>query len=69
MVLSLALWSVPIALAIPLKPDITVTADVSDTAHKLIRVKEVLAVTPGPITLLFPQWIQGHHAPTGTSRK
>lgn len=58
-------WAATIARAAAATSDITVTVDLSDTTHHLIEVEETLAMAPGPLTLLFPQWIQGHHAPVG----
>ncbi len=61
-----SLWAAPTAhAAAPATSDIAVTVNLSDTTHHLIEVEETLAVVPGPLTLLFPQWIQGHHAPVG----
>ena len=42
---------------------LTVTAD--DTARRIQHVQQSIPVTPGPLTLHYPQWIPGHHAPTG----
>lgn len=39
--------------------------DVSDIDRNIQRVEQSLAVQPGPLTLLYPQWIPGNHAPTG----
>lgn len=39
--------------------------DVSDTAHRLFRVQQVVPVQPGPLSLLYPEWLPGNHAPRG----
>jgi predicted metalloprotease with PDZ domain len=39
--------------------------DATDLAHRIFRVHEVVPAVPGPLTLLYPQWIPGHHSPTG----
>jgi len=39
--------------------------DATDAPRRLIHVKLVLPVSPGPLTLLYPQWIPGEHGPTG----
>ncbi|MEJ7747085.1 MAG: M61 family peptidase, partial [Luteimonas sp.] len=31
----------------------------------IIKVKQTLPVQTGPLTLLFPQWLPGNHAPSG----
>lgn len=45
--------------------DLSVRLDATDVARKRIHTDLVLAVTPGPLTLVFPKWIPGEHAPTG----
>lgn len=44
---------------------IRLTVDATDTAHRIFRVKEEIPVTPGKLTLLYPQWLPGHHSPRG----
>lgn len=44
---------------------IELRVDVSDIDRNIQRVEQHIAVEPGPLTLLYPQWIPGHHAPTG----
>ncbi|MDP3858790.1 MAG: hypothetical protein Q8Q73_13615 [Stagnimonas sp.] len=39
--------------------------DVSDTPHRLFRVQETIPVQPGPLSLLYPEWLPGNHAPRG----
>lgn len=39
--------------------------DASDVQRRLQRVQQTLPVQPGTLTLWYPQWIPGHHAPTG----
>ena len=39
--------------------------DATQAARKIFYADEVIPVTPGPITLVFPKWIPGEHAPTG----
>lgn len=44
--------------------------DVSDTARRIYRVRETIPVAaPGRLTLLYPQWLPGNHAPTGQLEK
>lgn len=45
---------------------ITLNVDVSDVARGIFRVREAIPVSgPGPITLFYPQWLPGNHAPRG----
>ena len=47
------------------KPIETITADLSDAPRKLFHADMDFPVSPGPITLISPQWIPGHHMPSG----
>ena len=44
---------------------ISVTVDTTRTQQKLLRAHEVIPVKPGPLTLYYPKWIPGAHAPSG----
>jgi len=44
---------------------ITVALDVRETPRKLLHVRETLTVTPGALTLVYPKWLPGEHAPDG----
>ncbi len=44
---------------------IQVSVDARDAPRKLIHVQLTIPATPGPLTLLYPQWIPGEHGPTG----
>ncbi len=44
---------------------ITLNVDASDIALKIIRVHEEIPVQPGALTLYYPKWIPGEHAPDG----
>jgi predicted metalloprotease with PDZ domain len=50
----------PIAAA-----DMTVRADLTDAPRGLIRATLSIPAKPGPLTLVYPQWIPGDHGPTG----
>ncbi|MFO1409135.1 MAG: hypothetical protein U1F06_01975 [Steroidobacteraceae bacterium] len=41
------------------------SVDATDIEHRLFRVRERLPVQPGALTLLYPKWLPGNHAPTG----
>ena len=45
---------------------IQLTADATDLPHALVSVHETIPVArPGPMVLLYPEWIPGNHSPTG----
>ncbi|MDP9114557.1 MAG: M61 family peptidase [Acidobacteriota bacterium] len=44
---------------------IQVIVDARDAPRKLIHVHLTIPASPGPVTLLYPQWIPGEHGPTG----
>ncbi len=52
----------PAALA---SPTISITVDATRTQQKLLRAHEVIPVKPGQLTLYYPKWIPGAHAPSG----
>lgn len=41
------------------------TVDLTDAPRKMIHAEFTLPVKPGPMTLLYPEWIPGEHGPTG----
>jgi predicted metalloprotease with PDZ domain len=49
----------------PYPGTIRLVVDTSDFAHRVIDVHETIPVRPGPLTLLYPEWIPGDHSPTG----
>ncbi|MDB5453577.1 MAG: putative protease with the C-terminal domain [Caulobacteraceae bacterium] len=41
-----------------------VEIDATDTARRIFRVKQTIpVVAPGPMTLLYPEWVPGGHSP------
>jgi predicted metalloprotease with PDZ domain len=44
---------------------IQLNVDARDAPRRLIHVQLHIPASPGPMTLLYPQWIQGEHGPTG----
>ena len=42
-----------------------ISVDATDVAHRIFSVRESVPAVPGPLTLLYPQWIPGTHGPTG----
>ena len=57
--------TVPEATAPSYPGTISLKVDVTDVERKIHRVKWSMPVSPGPLTLLFPQWLPGNHAPNG----
>jgi len=46
-------------------PAIRLAVDATQAPQKILRVHEVIPAAPGPLTLFYPKWIQGVHAPVG----
>ncbi len=44
---------------------IRLEVDAREAGRKLLHAHLRMAVTPGPVTLLYPKWIPGEHGPTG----
>lgn len=44
---------------------LTLRVDASRAVQGLLDVHETIAVAPGPLTLVYPKWIPGEHAPNG----
>jgi predicted metalloprotease with PDZ domain len=57
---------VPASRDVPYPGTIRLDIDATDVTRGIFRVKESIPVDKaGPLTLLFPKWIQGNHAPRG----
>ncbi len=46
-------------------PTIIVTLDATEAPRKLLHAHLSIPVAPGPLTLYYPKWIPGEHAPDG----
>ena len=46
-------------------PPLTVQVDASETTRRILHTHLVIPVQPGALTLYYPKWIPGEHAPTG----
>jgi predicted metalloprotease with PDZ domain len=44
---------------------ISLQVDATEVTRKLLHSHLSIPVTPGPLTLYYPKWIPGEHAPTG----
>nr|WP_063571344.1 M61 family metallopeptidase [Luteibacter rhizovicinus] len=59
---------VPAPRDVPFKGSIGLAVDATDTAQRIYRVHESIPVqSDGPMTLLYPQWETGSHAPTASA--
>ena len=60
-----AAYAAPPPRDVPYAGVIKVDVDATDLAHRVLQVNETLPVKPGKLTLLYPQWLPGNHAPRG----
>jgi len=44
---------------------VKLAVDATDIDRRIFRVREEIPVAPGSLTLLYPQWLPGNHAPRG----
>ncbi|MDB6014918.1 MAG: family peptidase [Gammaproteobacteria bacterium] len=49
----------------PYEGTIALKVDVTDLERHVFNVHEVIPVVAGPLTLLYPEWLPGNHAPRG----
>ncbi len=57
--------NVPPVRDTPYPGTIQLKVDATNIGQRIFQVHETVPVTAGPLTLLYPQWIPGHHSPTG----
>ena len=50
---------------VPYPDTLRVTVDATDITRHIFRVTEKIPVRGDTVTLLFPQWLPGHHSPVG----
>ena len=51
---------------IPYPGTVTLRVDATDLDHAIFRVRQTIPVAgPGPMTLLYPEWLPGNHGPRG----
>lgn len=56
---------VPPVSSAPYPGTITLAVDATDVERRIQRAIETFPVKPGPLTLLYPQWLPGTHSPAG----
>lgn len=60
-----------VAVPIPAPQDqpypgtIKLHVDATNTAQRIFNIRETIPASPGPLTLLFPEWLPANHAPRG----
>ncbi|MBS7457032.1 M61 family metallopeptidase [Coralloluteibacterium stylophorae] len=53
----------------PYPGTLAIEVDATDLDRRIFHVRQTIPVAPGPLTLLYPQWIPGNHSPTGPINK
>ena len=62
--------TIPAAHDIPYPGIMTLKVDAVDLDRNIFEVRQTIPVAnPGPLTLLFPKWLPGNHAPRGQVEK
>src|SRR5580700_7872745 len=46
-------------------PTVTISVDATSAPRKIFHAKLKIPATPGELTLYYPKWIPGEHAPDG----
>ncbi|MBS0582337.1 MAG: M61 family metallopeptidase [Proteobacteria bacterium] len=57
--------AVPAPADTPYAGTLKLHVDATDLDHRVFRVREEIPAAPGALTLLYPQWLPGNHAPRG----
>jgi len=57
--------AVPAPADTPYPGTLKLHVDATDLDHRIFRVHEEIPASPGALTLLYPQWLPGNHAPRG----
>jgi predicted metalloprotease with PDZ domain len=57
--------NVPSAQDVAYPGNLTLKVDLTDLDRRVLGVHESIPVKPGPLTLLYPEWLPGNHAPRG----
>src|SRR5947209_2204261 len=61
----LALPWVVLQAQAPAPAPVKLKVDATDAPRRLFHVQMTMPAKPGPMTLLYPEWIPGEHGPTG----
>jgi predicted metalloprotease with PDZ domain len=57
--------AVPPPLDQPYPGTIVLKVDATNLSQQIFRMKMSIPVKPGPLTMLYPQWLPGNHGPSG----
>jgi predicted metalloprotease with PDZ domain len=60
----LGLW-IPALLGAAAPPHINIALDATDAPRKIFHAQLTIPASPGTLTLYYPKWIPGEHAPSG----
>lgn len=64
--LPVALAPIPAPQAAPFPGVVDIAVDATDIDRRIVSVRQTIPVAgPGPLVLLYPQWIPGNHGPVG----
>ena len=65
-VILIAVMTCPLSLrAAGAAPHINIALDATDAPRKILHAQLTIPATPGTLTLYYPKWIPGEHAPSG----
>jgi len=53
------------AFSVRAQDPIKLRVDATDATRRLFHIQMTIPAKPGPMTLLYPEWIPGEHGPTG----
>ena len=66
LVLTILISTICVGLhAAPAAPRVTIALDASDAPRKIFHAQLTIPAAPGTLTLYYPKWIPGEHAPSG----
>ncbi len=54
-----------ISKSVEVQPAVILSVDLRDVPKHIFHVQMTIPVKGGPLTLVYPKWIQGEHSPTG----
>jgi predicted metalloprotease with PDZ domain len=57
---------VPVPVDQPYPGTIVLNVDATDLSQQIFRMHMTIPVKPGPLTLLYPQWLPANHGPAGS---
>ncbi len=58
-------WIFAVLCSCAFGQEIKIALDATDAPRRLMHVRLTIPAKPGPMTLLYPEWIPGEHGPTG----